>query len=334
MDLVKKFKDRAVNPEHPDLRGTSQAPDIFFQMNEASNTLYNQVPAIVKRALAKVSEVTGRVYHTFDYTGAADAENVVVVMGSGALTVEEVVEYLVAKQGAKIGVLKVHLYRPWVAEDFLAAMPKTVKRIAVLDRTKEPGCLFEPLALDVMATIQQAKLPTMVISGRYGLGSKDFTAGMVKAIYDNLAAPSPKTLFTIGIHDDVTHLSLPWNEDLNTVPEGTIECMFWGMGADGTVGANRNSIKVITDHTDLHTQAYFVFDAHKSGGVTVSHLRFGPKPINSIYLLQHANFIAVHHDTYPEKYGARLVKQLRKGGIVLLNTKLYVYIYALFMFVL
>ena len=284
-DAVKKFRERALNPEHPHLGGTAQNPDIYFQNREAANKYYDAVPAIVEDYMDKVSALTGRPYHLFDYVGAPDADRVVVIMGSGADVTEETINYLNGK-GEKLGLIKVRLYRPFVADKFLAAIPATCKKLAVMDRTKEPGSLGEPLYTDVCTALREAgRNDLVVVGGRYGLGSKEFNPTMVKAIYDNLAADEPKNHFTVGIIDDVTNLSLPLGPTVNAAPEGTISCKFFGLGSDGTVGANKNSIKIIGDYTDKYVQAYFQYDSKKTGGITISHLRFGDSPIKSPYYI-------------------------------------------------
>ena len=293
-DAVARFRARALNPEHPHQGGTAQNPDIYFQGREAANRYYDAIPAIVQHYMDEVGKITGRSYRLFDYVGAADAENVIVVMGSGADVCEETVNYLNA-QGQKLGVLKVRLYRPFAAEKFIEALPAGCKRIAVLDRTKEPGSLGEPLYQDVVNALAEAgRSDIAVVGGRYGLGSKEFTPSMVNAVYENLDG-ALKNHFTVGIEDDVTHLSLKVTKQVNAAPEGTIACKFFGLGSDGTVGANKNSIKIIGDHTDMYAQGYFSYDSKKSGGFTVSHLRFGKTPIQSPYLIDAADFAACHN---------------------------------------
>jgi len=315
---IKRFRQRALNSEHPQLRGTAQNPDIYFQVCEAANPYFLKVPEAVETAMAQVKELTGREYELFQYHGAPDAEDVVIVMGSGAGPLVEVVERLNA-QGKKIGVLKVRLYRPFSAKHFLSALPDTVKRIAVLDRTKESGSFGEPLYVDVCAVLKDAgKNDVLVVGGRYGLGSKDFTSGMAKAVFDNLYMNEPKNHFTIGIKDDVTFSSLPWKEDINAVPEGTVQCMFYGLGGDGTVGANKDAIKIIGDNTDQYAQGYFAYDSKKSGGLTVSHLRFGPKPITSSYLIQDADYMACHRSAYVNIYD--MLQYAKNGGTFVLNS--------------
>ncbi len=313
-DAVQAFRDRALNPEKPVLHGTAQNPDIFFQAREASNSYYNNIPAIVTEYMDKVNAEIGTNYKLFNYYGAPDAEEVIVAMGSVCDTIEETIDYLLA-QGRKVGVIKVRLYRPFVSKAFVEAIPSTVKRISVLDRTKEPGALGEPLFLDVCAALKRenAFKDVPVFSGRYGLGSKDCNPAQIIAVYNN----TEKQMFTIGIEDDVTNLSLPITENPNTTPEGTTCCKFWGLGSDGTVGANKNSIKIIGDHTDMYAQAYFAYDSKKSGGVTISHLRFGKTPIKSTYFINKANFVACHNPSYIDKYD--MVEDVIPGGSFLLN---------------
>ena len=313
MDAVDAFRKHALNPNHPCQRGSAQNPDIFFQAREACNPYYDALPAIVQEYMDKVNEKIGTDYKLFNYYGAADAEHVIIAMGSVCDTIEETIDYLVAA-GKKVGVVKVRLYRPFSAEALVNAIPETVKQISVLDRTKEPGSLGEPLYLDVVAALKGSKFEsTPVFTGRYGLGSKDTTPAQIVAVYEN----TEKQRFTIGIVDDVTNLSLPVGAPLVTTPEGTINCKFWGLGADGTVGANKNSIKIIGDNTDMYAQAYFDYDSKKSGGVTMSHLRFGKKPIKSTYLIHKANFVACHNPSYVNKY--HMVEELVDGGTFLLN---------------
>ena len=313
MDAVDAFRKHALNPNHPCQRGSAQNPDIFFQAREACNPYYDALPAIVQEYMDKVNEKIGTDYKLFNYYGAADAEHVIIAMGSVCDTIEETIDYLVAA-GKKVGVVKVRLYRPFSEEALINAIPETVKQISVLDRTKEPGSLGEPLYLDVVAALKGSKFEsTPVFTGRYGLGSKDTTPAQIVAVYEN----TEKQRFTIGIVDDVTNLSLPVGAPLVTTPEGTINCKFWGLGADGTVGANKNSIKIIGDNTDMYAQAYFDYDSKKSGGVTMSHLRFGKKPIKSTYLIHKANFVACHNPSYVNKY--HMVEELVDGGTFLLN---------------
>ncbi len=301
--LVAAHRDRALTPDAPKIRGTAQNPDTFFQAREACNRFYDSCPEAVQAEMDKFAARTGRAYRLFEYVGAPDAEHVIVMMGSGAETAEETIDHLNAR-GARLGLLKVRLFRPWSARDFLAAMPRTVKRIAVLDRTKEPGALGEPLYQDVVTMYAESNLngsTPRVIGGRYGLSSKEFTPAMVKGVFDNLAAPEPRNHFTVGIVDDVTHLSLPYDDSFDIEPDDVVRCVFFGLGADGTVGANKNSIKIIGEETPNYAQGYFVYDSKKSGSTTVSHLRFGPRPIKSIYLITSANFIACHQWTFMQK---------------------------------
>lgn len=315
-DELKKFRDHALNPDNPVIRGTAQNPDIYFQTREAVNQYYEALPAIVEEYMGKISELTGRDYKLFNYTGAPDAENVVVMMGSGAQTAEEVAKLLVS-QGEKVGVLNVHLYRPFSAKHFLAAMPKTVKRIAVLDRTKEAGSNGEPLYLDVRDIYYNEAVKPLIVGGRYGLGSKEFYPGDALAVFDNLKKAEPKNHFTVGIVDDVTNTSLPKEHVLDITPKGTASCMFWGLGSDGTVGANKSAIKIIGDKTDMYAQGYFSYDSKKSGGITVSHLRFGHTPINMPFLINFADYVAVHNSSYVRRYN--VAAGLKDGGTFLLN---------------
>ena len=315
-EAVQRFRNNALNPEHPVTRGTAQNPDIFFQAREACNKYYDAVPEVVAEYMAEISKLTGREYKPFNYYGAPDAEHVIIAMGSITESLEETVDYMNAR-GAKVGIIKVHLYRPFSPKYLLDVMPKTVKRIAVLDRTKEPGALGEPLYLDVRSMFYNMENAPMIIGGRYGLGSKDTTPSHLKAAFDNLMSNNPKNGFTIGIVDDVTNLSLDVKEEINAAPEGTIRCKFWGLGSDGTVGANKSAIKIIGDETNLYAQGYFSYDSKKSGGVTISHLRFGKKPIKSTYLINEADFVACHNQSYVYQYD--LVKGLKKGGTFVLN---------------
>jgi len=317
-DAIREFRNRALNPEHPYTKGTAQNPDIFFQAKEAANKFYEAVPDIVENYMQEITKITGREYHPFNYYGAEDAEYIVVAMGSVCETIEETIDYLNA-HGEKYGLIKVHLYRPFSPKYFFNVLPKTVKRIAVLDRTKEPGALGEPLYQDVRTLFYDVENAPLIIGGRYGLGSKDTTPSQIKAVFDNLKSEKPINRFTIGIVDDVTHLSLEVKEEIRTAPKGTIRCKFWGLGSDGTVGANKNSIKIIGDNTDLYAQGYFSYDSKKSGGVTISHLRFGNKPIKSTYLIDEADFISCSTQAYVNQYD--LLKGLKKGGTFLLNCR-------------
>ncbi len=318
-DKIAEFRARALNPEHPHQAGTAQNPDIYFQNREAANKYYEAVPAIVEAYMKKVGKLTGRNYKLFDYYGAPDAEEVIVAMGSGCEAIHETVDALL-KKGKKVGVVKVHLYRPFSAKHFLAAVPASCKKIAVLDRTKEPGSLGEPLYEDVCAVLaENGRKDIEVVGGRYGLGSKEFNPTMVKAVYDNLGKAAPKNHFTVGINDDVTKTSLKLGKQFNVAPKGTVSCKFYGLGSDGTVGANKNSIKIIGDHTDKFAQAYFAYDSKKSGGLTVSHLRFGDVPIRSTYLIDAADFIACHNPAYVTMYD--MVSSLKDGGTFLLNSQ-------------
>ena len=313
MDAIDEFRAHALNPNHPCQRGSAQNPDIFFQAREACNPYYDALPGIVQDYMDKVNAKIGTDYKLFNYYGAEDAEHVIVAIGSVCETIEETIDYLMAA-GEKVGVVKVRLYRPFSAQALIDAIPDSVKTISVLDRTKEPGALGEPLYLDVVAALKGSKFDAVpVLSGRYGLGSKDTTPAQIVAVYKN----TEKAKFTLGIVDDVTNLSLDAGAPLVTTPEGTINCKFWGLGADGTVGANKNSIKIIGDNTDMYAQAYFDYDSKKSGGVTMSHLRFGKSPIKSTYLIRQANFVACHNPSYVDKYN--MVQELVDGGTFLLN---------------
>ena len=317
MDAVQAFRDKALSPNHPVTRGTAQNPDIYFQTREVSNKYYEDIVGIVEKNMAKMSEITGRKHSLFDYYGAQDAKHVVVAMGSVTEALEETIDYLNAK-GEKLGMIKVHLFRPFSAEHFLKAMPKTVERVCVLDRTKEPGAPAEPLYLDVVKVLSQSELSPLVVGGRYGLGSKDTTPTELNAVFENLNQAQPKDGFTIGIVDDVTNTSLPIADPIKIQVPGTVRCKFWGLGSDGTVGANKQAIKIIGDHTDKYAQAYFDYDSKKSGGITMSHLRFGDEPIRSTYLLDESDYIACHNQSYVYKYD--LLQGLRKGGTFVLNT--------------
>ncbi len=318
MDAVEAFRKRALNPERPVMRGSHENGDIFFQHREACNSYYDALPAIVEEYMDKVNAKLGTNYKLFNYYGAPDAERVIIAMGSICDVAEEVIDYLTAK-GEKVGLVKVRLYRPFSAEKLVEAIPATAKKIAVLDRTKEPGSLGEPLFLDVVAALAATgRTGAQVIGGRYGLGSKDTPPASIFAVYEELAKDAPKAQFTLGINDDVTNLSLEEKEAPNTAAEGTIECKFWGLGGDGTVGANKDSIKIIGDHTDKYVQAYFQYDSKKTGGITISHLRFGDSPIKSPYYINKADFVACHNPSYVEK-GYKMVNDVKPGGVYLIN---------------
>ena len=319
MDAVKAFREHALNPEHPAMRGSHENGDVFFQHREACNTAYNELPAIVEKYMGKINEKLGTDYDLFNYYGAADADRVIVAMGSICDVAEEVIDYLTAT-GEKVGLIKVRLYRPWVSASLLKVLPKTAKKVAVLDRTKEPGALGDPLYLDVATTLREAGLNDVVLcGGRYGLGSKDTPPSSVFAIYKELEKDAPKSRFTVGIVDDVTNLSLPEVKPAPiTSAEGTVECKFWGLGGDGTVGANKNSTKIIGDHTDKYIQAYFQYDSKKTGGVTISHLRFGDKPIKSPYYINQADFVACHNPSYVTK-GFKMAQDVKPGGVFMIN---------------
>ncbi|MHB8126665.1 MAG: pyruvate:ferredoxin (flavodoxin) oxidoreductase [Desulfitobacteriaceae bacterium] len=313
---IQAFRNRALNPEHPVVRGTAQNPDIYFQGREVANPFYEAVPDIVENYLQEIKRITGREYHPMDYYGASDAKFVIVAMGSVCETIEETVDYLLAR-GEKVGVVKVHLYRPFSTHYFFNVLPAGVQKIAVLDRTKEPGAPGEPLYLDVVHIFRNREHKPLIIGGRYGLGSKDTKPSHILAVFQNLKQENPKDNFTIGITDDVTHTSLPAVDEVETTPEGTISCMFWGLGSDGTVGANKTAIKIIGDNTDLYAQGYFAYDSKKSGGTTISHLRFGQKPIKSTYLVNRADYIACHNRSFLYHYD--LLKGLKDYGTFVLN---------------
>ena len=316
MDALRAFRRNSLNPEHPATRGTTVNPDIFFQCREACNEKVASIPEAVEHYMAEISKLTGREYKLFNYYGAPDAERVIVLMGSAAETTKEAIDYLTAK-GEKVGLLNVHLYRPFAADKFLAAIPKTCRKLAVLDRTKEPGAMGEPLYQDICSVYKELDSDMVIVGGRYGLSSKDTTPGQIIAVLDNLKQDKPKNNFTVGIVDDVTHTSLDVTCEIDTSPAGQTSAEFWGMGSDGPVGANKNSIKIIGHATDLYCQAYFVYDSKKSGGLTQSHLRFGKQPIRSPYLIQSADFVACHNPSYVHKYD--MVKNLKEGGVFLLN---------------
>ncbi|BBB90103.1 MAG TPA: pyruvate:ferredoxin (flavodoxin) oxidoreductase [Methylomusa anaerophila] len=316
MDAVNAFRRRALNPDHPVVRGTAQNPDIYFQEREVANPYYAAIPAIVEEYMGEISKLTGREYHLFNYYGAADADRLIIAMGSVCDAIEETVDYLNAK-GEKVGLLTVHLYRPFSLEHFFRYIPQTVKKIAVLDRTKEPGSIGEPLYLDVKSAFYGRDFQPVIVGGRYGLGSKDIVPAHIIPIFDNLKLAQPQDRFTVSIVDDVTHTSLPVGEDVDTTPKGTTACKFWGLGSDGTVGANKSTIKIIGDYTDMYAQGYFAYDSKKSGGITVSHLRFGQQPIKSPYLINKADFVACHNQSYVYKYN--VLEGLKPGGVFLLN---------------
>ncbi|HEY5073892.1 MAG TPA: 2-oxoacid:acceptor oxidoreductase family protein, partial [Pyrinomonadaceae bacterium] len=323
--LVQAHRRRALTPDHPVMRGTAQNPDVFFQSRERANSLYTETPAIVGRVMDKFAALTGRQYRLFDYVGAPDAERVIVMMGSGCETAEETVAALCAR-GEKVGLLKVRLYRPFSVDSFVAALPASVRTIAVLDRTKEPGSAGEPLYQDVVTAISEATVtdgslfprPPRIIGGRYGLGSKEFTPAMAKSVFDEMTKPAPKNHFSVGITDDLTFTSLDVDPNFNTEPEGQVRALFWGLGADGTVSANKNSIKIIGEETPNYAQGYFVYDSKKAGAMTVSHLRFGPEPIKSTYLIQRASFIAVHQFDFLNRY--QVLDAAEDGATLLLNS--------------
>lgn len=316
-EALRRFKEKALRPDRPLTRGTAQNPDIFFQAREACNPFYDRVPGVVVEYLDRISELTGREYKPFNYYGAEDAESIIIAMGSVTGAIEETVDYLNAR-GKKYGVVSVHLYRPFVSEFLLEAIPDTVKKIAVLDRTKEPGAPGEPLYLDVRSAFYRKENAPLIVGGRYGLGSKDTTPSHIKTVFDNLESEHPRDGFTISIIDDVTNLSLEVKEEIMTEKPGTIRCKFWGLGSDGTVGANKDAIKIIGDNTDMYAQGYFAYDSKKSGGITISHLRFGKDPIKSTYLISEADYIACHNQSYVDKYD--LIKGLKEGGTFVLNT--------------
>ena len=316
-DAVKKFRARALNPEHPHIRMGAMGPDTYFQVRERGNEFYDRIPGIVQEEMDRLVKVTGRQYHLFDYTGDPEADRVIVAMGAGSKTTEEVVEYLTGR-GEKVGVVNVRLYRPFDTDAFYSAIPRSATKIAVLDRTKEGGAVGEPLFTDVCTVFQQKGDRRTIVGGRYGLSSKQFTATMAKTVFDNLKLDEPKNHFTVGIVDDITHTHLELSGKIDTEPESTVRCKFWGIGGDGTVGANKNAIKIIGDNTDKYAQGYFEYDAKKSGGVTRSHLRFGDVPIKARYLLDTADYIAVHNSSYVQKYN--ILEGIREGGIFVLNS--------------
>jgi len=315
-EAIEDFRIRAANPEHPEIRGTAQNPDIYYQGREAANAFYDAVPGIVAESMKKVASITGRKYKLFDYVGHPEAERVVISMGSSNECLEEVVNYLNGI-GERVGLLKVRLFRPFVTDAFLQGLPATASTITVLDRTKEPGAIGDPLYMDVVTALAEKSHAPTVVAGRYGLGSKEFTPAMARAVFDNMKSAQPKTKFNVGIVDDVTHTSLEVEAALDTTPEGTVQCKFWGLGADGTVGANKSAIKIIGDNTDLYAQGYFAYDSKKSGGITVSHLRFGEKPIQSTYLVNSADYVACHNPAYVHQYD--LLDGIKDGGTFVLN---------------
>ena len=316
-DALRDFRSHALNPDHPVARGTTQNPDIYFQTREAVNKFYQALPDVIEGYMNDINKLTGQHYSFFNYSGAPDAERIIVAMGSGCDAIEETVNYL-NSQGEKVGLVNVHLYRPFLIERFLESIPASVKKIAVLDRTKEPGAAGDPLYLDVRNAFFDRKDEVTIVGGRYGLGSKDFTPEQIAAVFENLQQATPKNLFTVGINDDVTFTSLPpYHGSIDPTPAGTTNCKFWGLGADGTVGANKSAIKIIGDHTDMYAQGYFAYDSKKSGGVTISHLRFGKHPIQSSYLITKADFIACHNQSYVHQYD--LLDGLKPGGTFLLN---------------
>src|SRR5512135_433352 len=326
-DLVRAHKARALSPDHPVMRGTAQNPDVYFQGRETVNPFYAKVPGIVQKAMDKFASIVGRQYHLFDYYGAPDADRVIVIMGSGAEVAQEAIDYLNAQGqtgGSRVGMIKVRLYRPFSVEHFIAAIPASVKSMAVLDRCKEPGSAGEPLYQDVITALTESLMDgkinsiPKVIGGRYGLASKDFTPAMVKAVYDELAKPQPKNHFTVGIIDDVSFTSLDVDPAFSTESADMVRAMFYGLGADGTVGANKNSIKIIGEETPNFAQGYFVYDSKKSGSLTTSHLRFGPRPIHSTYLISSANFVACHQPGFLDKYD--ILQNAIEGGTFLLNS--------------
>ncbi|HND49281.1 MAG TPA: pyruvate:ferredoxin (flavodoxin) oxidoreductase, partial [Anaerolineales bacterium] len=319
-DLIRAHRARGLSPEHPVLRGTAQNPDVYFQMREAANPYYAAVPAITQEMMDKFAKITGRHYNLFDYSGDPNAERVIIIMGSGGEVVEETVNYL-AQKGEKVGVLQIRLYRPFSVEHFIKALPKSVKSLAVLDRTKEPGAMGEPLYMDVVSALVEGQRSNIkVIGGRYGLSSKEFTPAMAKAVFDELAKPEPKNHFTVGINDDVSNTSLTVDSSFSIENEGMVSCVFFGLGSDGTVGANKNSIKIIGEETDNFAQGYFYYDSKKSGTITMSHLRFGPKAIRAPYLIEasQANFVACHQYSFLERVD--MLKYAKEGGIFLLNS--------------
>ena len=313
---VEEFRNRSLNPDRPVLRGTAQNPDLYFQLREAANPYYQEVPDIVAHYMEEIKNLTGREYHPFTYYGARDAENIIIAMGSACNVIEEVIDYLLEKN-EKVGMIKVHLYRPFSEKYFFKVLPETVRKIAVLDRTKEPGAPGEPLYEDVRSIFYGKEKQPLIVGGRYGLGQKDVRPSQILAVFNNLKAASPKNYFTVGIVDDVTNTSLPEEDIIDTTPEGTISCRLWGLGSDGTVGANKMAIKIIGDKTDLYAQGYFSYDSKKSGGTTISHLRFGRKPIKSSYLVYDADYVACHNRSFIYHYD--LLNGLKANGVFVLN---------------
>ena len=314
---LEEFRKNALNPSHPVTRGTAQNPDVYFQLCESLNKYYDDIPSIVEEYMGKITELTGREYHCFDYYGAEDADRIIISMGAINEVIEETIDYL-RNKGEKVGLIKVRLYRPFSIERLLNCIPSTVKKIAVLDRTKEPGSIGEPLYLDILRAVNEMENPPKVIGGRFGLGSKDPYPSDIAAVYENLASETPKNRFTIGIIDDITNNSLEPIKEVDVTTEGTTACKFWGLGSDGTVGANKSAIKIIGDHTNMYAQGYFSYDSRKSGGITISHLRFGKNSIKSHYDIDKADFVACHNQSYVYSYD--LLNGLRKNGVFVLNT--------------
>ena len=316
-EAIDKFRKNALNPSHPVTRGTAQNPDVYFQLCESLNKYYDDIPSVVEEYMSKITELTGREYHCFDYYGDKEADRIIISMGAVSEVVEETIDYLMNK-GEKVGLVKVRLYRPFSIERLLNTIPSTVRKIAVLDKTKEPGSIGEPLYLDVLRAVNEMDNPPKVIGGRFGLGSKDPYPADIAAVYENLKSNNPKNGFTIGITDDVTNLSLASDKEIDVAVEGTTACKFWGLGSDGTVGANKSAIKIIGDHTNMYAQGYFAYDSKKSGGITISHLRFGKNPIKAHYEIDKADFVACHNQSYVYSYD--VLEGLRKNGVFVLNT--------------
>ena len=317
-EALNKFRESALTPSNPHTKGTAQNPDIYFQAMEASNPFYDNIVDVVVDYMEEITKITGREYKPFNYYGHPEAERVIVAMGSVTETIEETIDYLIEERGEKVGIVQVHLYRPFSAEHFFNVFPETANKIAVLDRTKEKGAIAEPLHLDVQSMFYDSDMKPTIVGGRYGLGSKDTTPSQILAVFENLKQEKPKNRFTLGIEDDVTNLSLPIEEVIKTEPKDTIKCKFWGFGSDGTVGANQQAIKIIGDDTDMYAQGYFSYDSKKSGGITISHLRFGNEPIKSTYLISDADFISCSKQAYVNQYD--LLAGLKPGGKFLLNT--------------